>query len=1173
MSNAKIKFYDGRFTLTCDTPSLTAGEKCAEEDITAFKEWSETYQNAVARGDCQSDLLALGEKISEWMNRRFNGFADRLSKEATTPLTVEFQTAFQPNDQEKQFLEAPWEVIADKKGHWAFQAFRYNPVRRLGDPGELAAASPHCLSLLFMAAAPRGVVELDFEGEEAAILRAVDGKQVVLCVEESGEIESLANRNAAEAPDVLHLSCHGANDPLSLAFETDQGDLYRVDPDCLNEKIGEHKPRLLFISACKTSAPGALLNSYSSYLIHQGYDAVLGWGASVGDGEATRYSAALYEHLSRNEAASAAAGWARWNLVHPKEGEAFKSGDWHMARLYLGPRGGGVLAEGQVPRTRRENAYSHKQFLDDQGKVKVAGRLEFVGRRKLAQKALRALRGHDHKGVLLWGFGRMGKSSLAARLANRLDGHRLAVVFGDYSAEGIWLALRRCCTEKEARELIDSRAPYIRNTGALRGAMIDLLQVLDSPQVNRPLLLAVDDFEQALDPPYQGAPRWHIKPELVDALTCLFEAFADSQTRSRLLFTSRYCFDLSHQGRDLTEILLSLQLTEMNDVERKKQVRAKERGAPAAQSDGDVARVRVRLLQESMQAAEGNPGLLDLLYGLCNESTEQGQAALDEIERFKRDGIDPDEQKLSNFIENLTIDKALQAVNKGEHDLLRYCTAFDMPIPIQVVDHLAETMGVSLNYRERLSGFSVLELYEDATDRNQIAAAVNALASAKLEKLSADEFKSVAEKVVRVLFDAWGGETGKRSWAMEFELARLALAANELSILAQTADQGVRWLNDNYQYRSAAQLAISAIQALDQAKRPVPLMLLQIACQVCQTIGDIENAKNFIKRAVNLLEGLNDEKKKEISYNDQGTIYGTYARLLQQSGEITGAEKYLNKAQQQFEQGNQLREVAVCKGEIARILTDQGEIEQALALHQEALKIYEDLGARRERAVTLGDIAHILTDQGEIEQALALHQEVLKIYEDLNSRRERAVTLGDIAKILSSKGEIEQALALFEEKQKICEDLGDRRSRAVTLGDIAGILTSKGEIEQALALHQERLKVNEELGDQDGIANVSWSIAQIEVQQEKYQEAFEHYAQSYNILLKLGRLDGICVVGTEFGILLCRVQQFDEGLAMLNRSRDGFIKLKQQQNVEYVEQAITDFTALREESSKNNSDA
>ena len=91
-----------------------------------------------------------------------------------------------------------------------------------------------------------------------------------------------------------------------------------------------------------------------------------------------------------------------------------------------------------VPGNRRRSlvpaTHGTKTFLDRKRQVPVAAPEMFVGRRPELQQALRALRGGQRAGVLLHGQGRLGKSSLAARIADRSPDLAPAVVFGDYSA-------------------------------------------------------------------------------------------------------------------------------------------------------------------------------------------------------------------------------------------------------------------------------------------------------------------------------------------------------------------------------------------------------------------------------------------------------------------------------------------------------------------------------------------------------------------------------------------------------------------------------------------------------------------------------------------------------------------------------------------------------------------
>ena len=88
---------------------------------------------------------------------------------------------------------------------------------------------------------------------------------------------------------VLHLSCHGRSQPApALLFETDEGESLPTPAAGLIETLHNHLPRLLFVSACESSAaPEALADPLALTLVRAGVPAVLGWDGSVYDHEAT----------------------------------------------------------------------------------------------------------------------------------------------------------------------------------------------------------------------------------------------------------------------------------------------------------------------------------------------------------------------------------------------------------------------------------------------------------------------------------------------------------------------------------------------------------------------------------------------------------------------------------------------------------------------------------------------------------------------------------------------------------------------------------------------------------------------------------------------------------------------------------------------------------------------
>ena len=179
-----------------------------------------------------------------------------------------------------------------------------------------------------------------------------------------------------------------------------------------------------------------MAHSLATALVAAGVPAVIGWDGSVDDRAATVFAGRLYQGLADRADLAVAVGDARRVLLEvrrPGGARGLASGP-----VVAGP-GRRRAAGGRDAGSGRWCTATHgtKTFLDRKQQVPVATAEMFVGRRPELQQALRALRSGERAGVLLHGQGRLGKSSLAARIADRSPDFAVAVVFGDYSALAI----------------------------------------------------------------------------------------------------------------------------------------------------------------------------------------------------------------------------------------------------------------------------------------------------------------------------------------------------------------------------------------------------------------------------------------------------------------------------------------------------------------------------------------------------------------------------------------------------------------------------------------------------------------------------------------------------------------------------------------------------------------
>ena len=1076
------------------------------------------YVRAV-RARCDAGVFVeLGRELYGWLDGE-QGQLSAVLERAARPLVFEVRGPQSPSDQGWAVLRAPFELLARPRGGLLAEdeLDRFCVVRRLGPARERPGLDRFRLGLAFMASSPRGQHELDFEAEEAAILSAVGESRIDLVVEDTGDPEQLAHRLAElGGMPVVHLSCHGLNSwpvqpgmpgvPVLLMEDEVGGGRLTTAADLVS--LLTAAPRLLFVSACLTatgadaaghlsqaddstggSGPGAggdglVAHSLATALVAAGMPAVIGWDGSVYDRSATVFAERLYKGLADRADVAVAVGDARRVLLESRD--PLVRADWHLARLWLGPEGGGPLVAGSRKRSLVTATHGTKTFLDRKQQVPVATAEMFVGRRPELQQALRVLRSGRRAGVLLHGQGRLGKSSLAARIADRCPDSVMAVVFGDYGALAILDAVAAAVrANPAARQLIQARLPEVRKRPeAIEAVLIDLLagpcwQVGEAGQ--RPLLLVIDDLEQILTADPAGPHR--VAPEHAPVLTAVLRAFDPAETDSRLLVTSRFTFGLG----GLEGQLEAVQLRPLSPVAQRKLQRRQQ-----ALTSAERLAERAGLAARAVAVSRGNPGLQDLI-GLRLVYGEQvglarAEAAVAGMEAYLRQGDLPADTEVRAFLENLALDTLLHEAGASNVALLRAATLFTVPTPVSVIEVLAGQVGGSV---ARLRGLGLLEPFPDLHDPAHLALAADPLAAGRVEPLSAGEQAALAAVSIGPLFAAWGGGAPRpgRALVLDLQLARLALLADDPAVAAACGPGAVAALRAG-PAAEAFRLGQDAVGLLDRHSQAVPLNLLRRTAAAALTSGDGEAGEALLNRAVQQAQAGGQEGTSQL---DQAGVIAERARHLITRGELEQAEQLLRHACQLFTAAGSQREAALTMGWIADIAYQRGDYEEALRIHREVeLPVFERLGDTREAANAWGNIADIADRRGDFEEALRIRREIqLPVFERLGDSRSAAVTWGKIADIAFQRGDYNEALRIRREIQlPVYERLGDIPEAANAWGKIADIAFQRADYKEALRIHREiRLPVYQSLGDTREAAIAWGKIAVIAFQQGDYEEA------------------------------------------------------------------------------------
>ncbi|MBL3552683.1 tetratricopeptide repeat protein [Rhodovulum sulfidophilum] len=1041
-------------------------------------------------------------------------------------------------------LAAPWEILHDKTAFLALDRMKnFLPLRRVVPEGPGAAPGHRDLSMLFMAAAPEGQHELDYEAEEAAILEATrdrnTGRPLVhLAVEESGELEVLGDRHKTAGPfEILHLSCHGDIGKVGgetrpvLLLETATGGEDIVTPEKLTDALGQTPPPLLFLSACRTGQRGTasdglpaldgrregLAEAAASFAAAPRREAaapapgltepfarqmalrvphVLGWDGSVYDADAAAFAQALYAGLARGETVAYAAARARHGVTDAATQGRAPGQHWHLARVYLGPGGGGRLCDPAKP-ARPAPPPAAPRFLDAEKRIRVAGRGEFVGRRRQLQRLRRGFAG-EAPGALIHGLGNLGKSSLAARLADRMEGHQLAVVVDRYDGLSILGELERVATPllgkvfKSFKDRTAFQKEFAAMREAVRGDETHLAEALrflfDDVFAAQPVLLVIDDFEQALEDPAPDRPKVLPRAALRPALGALLDAFREHQGPSRLLITSRYDFAVPDgAGGDLAAWLIRVPLVGMRPRERQKQWQAKAR---AAATEERIGTADPELVDAALAAAAGNPGLQDVLTRpILGGEAEAARAAIEAIMAFRKTGTAPEEGNAAlAFFTRMTFEKYETALTDTERLVLAAASLFEeeeVPVPRAAVAAAASALGVAapepaldrLLALGLLDDFGAMAGWDGMPKVPHLAA--NPLARPLALPLDPATAATAADAALPELARTWRDAEGDFPFdGRGIAACRLALAAAapDPKVLEAAALAAVVFLFARHRLApQALALAIPALNRLGELGHTPGSLLFGHTINAAGQAGEVVLQEQLLEQAL----GSN-----RLDDNQRAQLLGLRADVLQARGDLDEALRiYREELIPAFEALGDRRALAVTKGNIADVLQARGDLDEALRIRrEEEIPVYEALGDRRSLAVTKGQIADVLQARGDLDEALRIRrEEEIPVYEALGDRRSLALTKGQIADVLQARGDLDEALRIHREEQiPVYEALGDRRELAVTKGKIADVLQARGDLDEALRIRrEEQIPVYEALGDRRALAVTKGKIADV----------------------------------------------------------------------------------------------
>ncbi len=691
-----------------------------------------------------------GQALYNWLDKSDRILANALQESRPEGLIIAIAT-------DKGLPHLPWELLHDSECFLVEKRPPIIPIRWVsnGQPIEIVNSPQNRpLNVLFMATSPLGVEPvLNYEAEEGQILEATKRTPVNLRVEESGWLEELGYVVGEYEPsyfDVFHLTGHATDEDGKPCFLTEDEYGTRVYSHAENivDTFDFSRPPFIFLSGCRTGYwYDDAVPSMAEELLNLGATAVLGWGEKVKDTDATAASSQLYGKLSQGKTIPQALSSTYQALIHQQ------ARDWHKLRFYVATSLPQALVTPLRTRGRKQlpRPQTTLEFRDDENRLRVAKREEFVGRRRQLQNCLRTLKTEREKvGVLLHGMGGWGKSSIASRLWDRLPEPEKILWWRQIDESYLIQKFkdRLLLMELEYWQLI---SPLENSQIPLKSRLANLFSQL-AKRGEKPFLFILDDFEWNLE---ASSGRYILKPKVAPILAALVKAIKTTGTNNKIIITCRYEFD-----SELLEFFFAQGLESFKKAELTKKLNRLEHFC----SDDLAENIRNRALD----LANGNPRLLEFLNNeiLGKEDTEARLIELEQSPELWKDKI--------------IWKKLYQLIDEPLQEVLSHCLVYEIAVPMAALEAVCDSLT---NYQQQLKrglDLGLIEVSPEPEEQARVYRVSRILPHiiSTIQLPEAPKVYSLYRKAHNKLHQLWGY---KENWNQEKwrEIFRLLFADKE----------------------------------------------------------------------------------------------------------------------------------------------------------------------------------------------------------------------------------------------------------------------------------------------------------------------------------------------------------------------------------------------------------
>jgi len=260
---------------------------------------------------------------------------------------------------------------------------------------------------------------------------------------------------------------------------------------------------------------------------------------------------------------------------------------------------------------------------------------------------------------------------------------------------------------------------------------------------------------------------------------------------------------------------------------------------------------------------------------------------------------------------------------------------------------------------------------------------------------------------------------------LESGLAEALLRSGRPAEAREIAEEGLR--------------SIESVEALDPALR---VRMLSILGAVAEAEGDLTRSLEILRQA-SRVAGRRLPKIELLC-------------LMERLGTVHFRLGAFDDARSAWERGLELGGEAADLGPAANLWnnlgvldTQEGRLEDAVQRHERALNIRRSHGDLEGESRSLNNLGILALKSGDFDRAISMYEQCRRLMRQVGSLQAQAVALGNLSELSRARGEYGRAMGYLKESLELRVRSGDRIGEARMRGNLAGLLTEKGDLDRA----------------------------------------------------------------------------------------------------------------------------